>query len=110
MKSNKKKYLSEGIVPKWLSGTLYRVGPGVLCFGEECYEGALDGCAIIQAWKLDQGQVTYQSRVLDSQTYKSNMAANRIMVSEFFTVAYPDPCQTLLGKFQTQFLSLPDPK
>ena len=40
------------------------------------------------------GKVWYQSRFLRSESYKKNMAANRIVVSEFGTVAHPDPCKT----------------
>ena len=61
-----------GSIPSWVRGTLYRVGPGVLCFGGECYEGALDGCAIVHAWRMGGGGATptYQSRVLQSDTYR----------------------------------------
>ena len=45
------------------------------------------------------GRVSYQSRFLQSQSYKKNMAANRIVVSEFGTVAYPDPCKTIFHRY-----------
>ena len=45
------------------------------------------------------GKVWYQSRFLRSETYKKNMAANRIVVSEFGTAAHPDPCKTLFQRF-----------
>ena len=44
------------------------------------------------------GRVTYQSRYLRSETYRRNMAANRIVVSEFGTAAYPDPCKTIFQR------------
>ena len=44
------------------------------------------------------GRVTYQSRYLRSEAYHRNMAANRIVVSEFGTVAYPDPCKTIFQR------------
>ena len=44
------------------------------------------------------GGVTYQSRYLRSDTYRRNMAANRIVVSEFGTAAYPDPCKTIFQR------------
>lgn len=54
------------------------------------------------------GKVWYQSRFLRSETYKKNMAANRIIVSEFGTVAHPDPCKTLFQRFEIlQKLPLP---
>ena len=39
------------------------------------------------------------SRFLRSETYKKNMAANRIVVSEFGTVAHPNPCKTLFQRY-----------
>ena len=44
------------------------------------------------------GRVTYQSCYLRSETYRRNMAANRIVVSEFGTGAYPDPCKTIFQR------------
>ena len=44
------------------------------------------------------GRVTYQSRYLRGETYRRNMAANRIVVSEFGTGAYPDPCKTIFQR------------
>ena len=44
------------------------------------------------------GGVTYQSRYLRSDAYRRNMAANRIVVSEFGTAAYPDPCKTIFQR------------
>ncbi|CAG7823459.1 unnamed protein product [Allacma fusca] len=34
------------------------------------------------------------------------MAANRLVVSEFGTAAFPDPCKTIFQRFQTQFRKL----
>ena len=47
---------------------------------------------------LSIGKVQYQSRFLRSETYKKNMAANRIVVSEFGTAAHADPCKTLFQR------------
>lgn len=44
------------------------------------------------------GEVTHRSRFLRSDTYKSNMDANRIVVSEMGTMAYPDPSKNLIVK------------
>ena len=48
---------------------------------------------------IPPGKVWYQSRFLRSDTYKKNMAANRIVVSEFGTVAHPDPCKTWFQRY-----------
>ena len=47
---------------------------------------------------ITTGRVTYQSRYLRSEAYRRNMAANKIVVSELGTVAYPDPCKTIFQR------------
>lgn len=44
------------------------------------------------------GEVTHRSRFLRSDTYNANMAANRIVVSEMGTMAYPDPSKNFIVK------------
>lgn len=45
------------------------------------------------------GRVTYQSRFLQSEAFKKNTAANRIVVNGFGTAAYPDPYKTLFKRY-----------
>jgi len=45
------------------------------------------------------GEVTYRSKFLKSETYKRNLKANRIVVSEFGTMIYPDPCQNIFSRY-----------
>ncbi|XP_036893801.1 beta,beta-carotene 15,15'-dioxygenase isoform X2 [Sturnira hondurensis] len=45
-----------------------------------------------------RGEVYYRSKYLRSDTYNANMEANRIVVSEFGTMAYPDPCKNIFSK------------
>ncbi|GFG41003.1 hypothetical protein Cfor_12599, partial [Coptotermes formosanus] len=54
------------------------------------------------------GRVTYQSRFLKTQTYKRNMAAQRIVVTEFGTRSVPDPCQTVFQRFDPKTLDTLD--
>lgn len=42
--------------------------------------------------------MTHRSRFLRGDTYNSNMTANRIVVSEMGTMAYPDPGKNLIVK------------
>ncbi len=44
-------------------------------------------------------KVTYASKFLRSDSYTKNMAANRLVVSEFGTTAVPDPCMTLFERY-----------
>lgn len=44
------------------------------------------------------GEVFYRSKFLKSDTYKRNIKANRIIVSEFGTMIYPDPCKNIFSR------------
>ena len=99
-----------GSVPSWLEGVLYRTGPGVGKFVEDTYRHAFDPIAVIHAFECKDGIVKYRSRVLECEAYKKNKAANRVVVSEFGTVAAPDLCQSILGRFAARFLTIPSSK
>lgn len=52
---------------------------------------------------IADGQVTYRSRFLRSDSYKQNSEMNRIVVSEFGTLAFPDPCKNIFQRFMSFF-------
>lgn len=58
-----------------------------------------DAAALLHRFNIVNGIVTYQCRFLKSETYKKNLAANRIVVSEFGTSCVPDPCQSIFERF-----------
>ncbi|XP_047468958.1 carotenoid-cleaving dioxygenase, mitochondrial-like [Penaeus chinensis] len=93
----------EGEIPQWLEGSLYRDGPGVLNIGDTWYHHVFDGMAVLHKFSIKGGEATYRSRILESDSYKRNSAANRIVVDEFGTRGYPDPCKTILQKFMSTF-------
>ncbi|CAG7832491.1 unnamed protein product, partial [Allacma fusca] len=41
-----------------------------------------------------------------SEAYKTNIAANRIVVSEFGTAGFPDPCKNIFQRLHTTFQTL----
>ncbi|TNN84665.1 Beta,beta-carotene 15,15'-dioxygenase [Liparis tanakae] len=88
----------KGSIPSWLQGTLLRNGPGIFSVGATSYDHWFDGMAIMNSFAIKDGEVTYRSRFLRSDTYKSNMDANRIVVSEMGTMAYPDPSKNFIVK------------
>ncbi|XP_066944719.1 beta,beta-carotene 15,15'-dioxygenase-like [Macrobrachium rosenbergii] len=94
-----------GTIPQWLEGRLTRNGPGKLEVGDTQYRHLFDSLAMLHQFSISAGRVTYRSRFLDSDTYRKNTAANRIVVTEFGTAAYPDPCKTLYGRFKSMFTS-----
>ncbi|XP_073438477.1 beta,beta-carotene 15,15'-dioxygenase [Dendrobates tinctorius] len=88
----------QGCIPKWLKGTLLRNGPGKHSVGEMSYNHWFDGLSLLHSFTFKNGEVYYRSKYLRSDTYNSNMEANRIVVSEFGTMAYPDPCKNIFSK------------
>lgn len=62
-----------------------------------------DGMALLHQFKISNGQVTYKSRFLSSDSYQSNKEHNRITVSEFGTVNMPDPCKNFFQRFLSRF-------
>lgn len=96
----------DGEIPQWLEGNLFRNGPGVLNIGDTWYNHLFDGMAVLHKFTIKGGEAFYRSRILESDTYKKNSAANRIVIDEFGTRAYPDPCKTILQRFMSKFSGL----
>ncbi|XP_073692944.1 beta,beta-carotene 15,15'-dioxygenase [Garra rufa] len=98
-----------GFIPPWLQGTLLRNGPGLFSVGNTSYKHWFDGMSLIHSFTFKDGQVFYRSKFLKSKTYKKNIAANRIVVSEFGTMVYPDPCKNIFSKaFSYLMNAIPD--
>lgn len=87
-----------GEIPTWINGSLLRNGPGRIKVGDMSYNHLFDAAALLHRFNIIDGKVTYQCRFLKSETYKKNLAANRIVVSEFGTVCAPDPCQSIFER------------
>lgn len=93
----------KGDFPKWLRGNLLRNGPGKFEFGNDRYNHLFDGMALMHQFRIDAGIITYMSKFLHSDAYRINSTHNRIMVSEFGTVAMPDPCKSIFERFTSRF-------
>jgi beta-carotene 15,15'-monooxygenase len=93
----------EGKIPLWLNVSLLRNGPGMFNIGNYQYKHWFDGLAYMQRFGFSNGKMTYSARYLKSDTYKINMASNRICFNEFGTFGYSDPCKSILGKLSTFF-------
>ncbi|XP_033644026.1 beta,beta-carotene 9',10'-oxygenase-like [Asterias rubens] len=93
-----------GTIPDWVEGSLLRNGPGKFEVGEDEYQHWFDGLAMMLRFNIHKGKVTFQSRFLRSDSYIKAMEQNRIVMSEFGTVAHPDPCQSYLGRFLSVFV------
>ncbi|RMC09252.1 hypothetical protein DUI87_14260 [Hirundo rustica rustica] len=88
----------QGHLPTWLQGILLRNGPGMHTIGDSKYNHWFDGMALLHSFTFKNGEVYYRSKYLRSDTYNCNIEANRIVVSEFGTMAYPDPCKNIFAK------------
>ncbi|XP_062869191.1 beta,beta-carotene 15,15'-dioxygenase [Trichomycterus rosablanca] len=95
-----------GTIPPWLQGTLLRNGPGLFTIGNSSYDHWFDGMALIHSFTFKDGEVYYRSKFLKSDTYKKNITANRIVVTEFGTLSVPDPCKNIFSKAFTYLLKV----
>ncbi|NWX29213.1 BCDO2 oxygenase, partial [Notiomystis cincta] len=93
----------KGHIPKWINGKLLRNGPGKFEFGNDKFNHWFDGMALLHQFQLAHGTVTYRSRFLQSSSYLRNSQHNRIVASEFGTLAMPDPCKSIFGRFLSRF-------
>uniref|UniRef100_A0A3P9LRM9 Carotenoid-cleaving dioxygenase, mitochondrial n=1 Tax=Oryzias latipes TaxID=8090 RepID=A0A3P9LRM9_ORYLA len=93
----------EGTIPSWINGLFLRNGPGKFEFGNTYYNHWFDGMAMLHQFKIQKGEVTYMSRFLQSDTYKKNSERDRIVMSEFGTLAMPDPCKNFFQRFLSRF-------
>ncbi|XP_068165729.1 beta,beta-carotene 15,15'-dioxygenase [Antennarius striatus] len=95
-----------GCIPSWLQGTLLRNGPGLFSVGDTEYNHWFDGMSLIHSFTFTNGEVTYRSKFLKSETYKRNMKADRIVVTEFGTMSYPDPCKNIFSRVFTHLCNI----
>ncbi|KAK7925536.1 hypothetical protein WMY93_007846 [Mugilogobius chulae] len=93
----------QGSIPTWINGKLLRNGPGKFEFGDTHFNHWFDGMAMMHQFNIQNGQVTYMSRFLQSDAYKKNSERDRIMMSEFGTLAMPDPCKNFFQRFLSRF-------
>ncbi len=89
----------KGNLPKWLSGTLVRNGPGKHEVGEHKYKHWFDGLAMLHAFSFANGKVSYANKFLESEAYKYAKTNNQIGYQEFAT----DPCRSIFKRFQQMF-------
>ena len=63
-----------GSAPSWLSGTLYRTGPGLYEHGGRSVNNVMDGLSKVHAWHFPgDGSVSYTATMLKSGVYNKTM-------------------------------------
>ncbi|UMM15962.1 hypothetical protein L5515_013180 [Caenorhabditis briggsae] len=95
---------TSGTVPSYLKGTMVRNGPGMFEIGENKYNHWFDGLGFIQRYHFKDGKMYYSARYLESEAYKKNMEAQRIVAGSFGTGTFSDPCKTIFSRFFSNFV------
>jgi carotenoid cleavage dioxygenase-like enzyme len=90
---------TEGDWPGWLSGTLIRNGPAQFEVGDQDYNHWFDGHAMLHAFRMEGGTVSYRNRFLETQSRTEALEAGEIVRSEFAT----DPCMSIFGRIMSVF-------
>lgn len=59
---------------------------------------------MLRKFTIKNGQITFEAKYLDTETLQKNRKHNRIIVTEFGTRGYPDPCKTIFERLESFFL------
>ena len=89
----------EGEFPDWLAGTLIRNGPAQFEVEGQEYNHWFDGHAMLHAFGISEGTVSYRNRFLESNSRTEALEEGEIARSEFAT----DPCRSLFGRVMSTF-------
>lgn len=68
----------KGEIPKWVNGSLYRNGPGRFKFGDNTYEHLFDGQACVHKFNVQNGQVFYSNKLLETKSYQKTLEHKRL--------------------------------
>ncbi|MFB6249432.1 MAG: carotenoid oxygenase family protein [Salinibacter sp.] len=93
----------EGTLPDWLAGTLIRNGPAQFEVGDQSYNHWFDGHAMLHAFRVAGGTVSYRNRFLKTKSRQESLEQGEIARSEFAT----DPCRSLFGRVMSVFNPTP---
>lgn len=87
-----------GTIPEWIDGFLLRNGPGMV-HADKSMRHWFDGLAMLHQFNIKRGNVSYKSKFIDCEAYRSFKATGKFLYSDFAT----DPCRSLFAKIQTLF-------
>jgi carotenoid cleavage dioxygenase-like enzyme len=63
----------KGNIPKWLSGSLFRNGPGRYDFENKYYNHLFDGAACVNKFEIKDGNVFYSNKFLETVFYRESL-------------------------------------
>lgn len=89
----------KGALPLWLEGTLIRNGPAKFRFGEKKIAHWFDGLAMLHAFTIGQGKVSYRNKFLRSTAYDQCMNHQDLKFMGFAQ----DPCKTIFSRLFAYF-------
>ncbi|KAM9500922.1 retinoid isomerohydrolase [Clarias gariepinus] len=92
-----------GRIPSFIRGSLLRLGPGLFEIGSEPFYHLFDGQAMMHKFDFSHGQVTYFRKFIKTDAYVRAITENRVVITEFGTCAYPDPCKNIFSRFFSYF-------
>ncbi|MFZ1128204.1 carotenoid oxygenase family protein [Methanoregula sp.] len=90
-----------GDIPGWLKGNFLRNGPARFCAGTSIMNHWFDGYALLHRFRIHDGGVTYRNRFLESEDFRRDKAAGRVLGPQWGTL--PDPRESALTKFFSAF-------
>ncbi|XP_055864896.1 carotenoid isomerooxygenase-like [Biomphalaria glabrata] len=96
-----------GCIPAWLSGCLFRNGAGLYKVNGTNIRHFFDGFSVIHKFNVRDGQVTYRSSLLDTNTVAEAMGIKRLVPTKSGPKSIPDPCKSVFKGSQTYFAELP---
>ncbi|RWS30724.1 Retinal pigment epithelial membrane-like protein [Leptotrombidium deliense] len=91
-------------IPEQINGSLLRIGPAKWDFKNFTMNHWLDGSAMVVKFRIENGNVYFSSKFLDSDAYRRLTVVNKPVFTEFGTRAYPDPCKNLFARFFSQIV------
>ncbi|UJR25603.1 hypothetical protein I4U23_006947 [Adineta vaga] len=91
-----------GVIPKWINGCLYQNGPGLLDVTGQRVNHLFDAFSLIQKFTLNNGHVTYQNRILQSNAYQQAHKTGRSCYSEYGTAKHNGNINTVNEKTKSE--------
>jgi len=93
----------KGDLPTWLTGTMIRNGPGRFECGDTSFNHWFDGQGLLHRFHIENGQVTYNSKFVRSESYADTKQRKNSIHLEFGSFIAPDPCQNIFSRFVSKF-------
>lgn len=87
----------EGTIPAWLSGTLFRNGPGQFEVDGRALNHWFDGLAMLRRFRIADGSVTVSNRFLRSKEYEHVTETGDLRCDQFGTTAPSSLLGRLIG-------------